>query len=211
MHNTTIFDMDGLLIDSEPVWQLIEQQVFATVGLTLTDAMCAQTTGVRIKDVVAYWYQRYPWTGPSLLQVEQDIIAGMVNHFATHLTIKPGAVELINQFSAVPGHQLAVCSSSPMALIDAALAAMGVADKIAVKYSAEQDEFAKPHPLPYIRCAKRLGVAVQDCRVFEDSTVGAISAKAAGMYVIAVPEGAYSEDKFSFCDQVLSSLNGFRD
>jgi sugar-phosphatase len=204
-----IFDLDGLLIDSEPMWQKVEQQVFATVGIELTTAMCEQTTGVQIKDVVEFWYQRFPWQNRTKAQVYDDIIAGMVAGFATDLVVKPGAVELITKLAVERKATIAICSASPMVLIDAAVKQMEVGEYIKAKHSAEFDEFGKPHPLPYLKCAKAIGDEPRECVVFEDSVTGAIAGKAAGMYVVAVPDGPYSAEKFAFCDEVITSLTDF--
>ncbi|MFT4929638.1 MAG: HAD superfamily hydrolase (TIGR01509 family) [Phenylobacterium sp.] len=204
---TYIFDMDGLLIDSEPLWQEVEKQVFATVGIQLSTAMCEQTTGLGCEEVVEYWYRRRPWDGRSKVQIHDDIIAAMVASFQRYLPLKPGAVALIKQLAK--NHTVGICSASSMVLIETAVAIMGVEQYIAVIHSATADEFSKPHPLPYLNCAKELACEVHTCIVFEDSAPGAIAAKAAGMTVVAVPEGPYSDDKFGFCDQVLTSLEDY--
>ncbi len=205
-----IFDMDGLLVDSEPLWQVVEQQVFASVGVELTIEMCQRTTGLGCKDVVEYWYQRFPWQGRSKQQVNDDIIAGMVAGFERNLPLKPGALALIQQLSENSENKVAICSASPLVLIEAAVSIMGVGERLAVIHSAADDEFSKPHPLPYLKCAKRMGCEPKNCIVFEDSAPGAIAAKAAGMMVVAVPDGPHSPDKFAFCDQVLDSLADYR-
>lgn len=204
--NTYIFDMDGVLIDSEPQWQMVEKRVFADIGIDLTDEMVASTTGLRCQDVVAQWHRRFAFTQKSQKQVQQEIINGMVDCFETNPSYKPGAKALIERLAANPDNTVAICSGSPIVLIETLVRNLGLEDKIALMHSAEDDEFGKPHPLPYLNCAKDLGKDPSDCVVFEDSAVGAISAKAAGMYVIAIPEGQYSQDKFAFCDEVIGSL-----
>ncbi len=90
-----IFDMDGLLIDSEPLWLRAEQQVFATVGLELTEAMCKQTTGVRIDEVVRLRHAEQPWTNKSLQQVEAEILAEVQRLASTEGKPLPGVHEIL--------------------------------------------------------------------------------------------------------------------
>ena len=200
-----IFDMDGLLIDSEPTWQKVEKQVFGSVGIQMSTQMCEQTTGIRVADVIEYWYERYPWQNKTKAQVYDDIITNMANSFKESLSIKPGAVELITALGE-QGHKLAICSSSPLVLIETAAEVMGIAKYLTTVHSGENEEFGKPHPMSYIHTANKLGVNINDCVVFEDSMVGTIAGKSSGAFVVAVPEGEYSEGKFAFCDQVLTSL-----
>lgn len=204
-----IFDMDGLLVDSEPYWKEVEKAVFATVSIHLTDELCQETVGLRLKDIVLHWYKKFPWQNRSIKEVENAIIDGMIASYKKEVCSKKGAVSLIEKLFETFGHKLAICSSSPLALIETVVEAMGIKDYVKLLHSAERDEFGKPHPLPYLNCAKLLDIPPSQCIVFEDSMNGAISGKAAGMYVVAVPEGRYSEQKFSFCDEVLESLEDF--
>lgn len=208
--STFIFDMDGVLIDSEPHWQAVEKQVFADIGITLTSQMCAQTTGLRNSEVVALWHQRFGWQQPSVEQVGRNIINEMVKCFKSNPQFKPGAKELITRLGKNPNNRLAICSSSPDVLIEALVEVMDIGEYVSLVHSAENDEFGKPHPLPYLKCAEKLGSAPGHCVVFEDSLYGALSAKAAGMFVVAVPDGPHTQDKFAFCDQVIDSLEHYR-
>jgi mannitol-1-/sugar-/sorbitol-6-/2-deoxyglucose-6-phosphatase len=205
-----IFDMDGLLVDSEPYWRQVEKQVFGLVGIDLTDKMCEETVGLRLGDIVGHWYKKYPWLNYSCDDIEQFIIDGMIACYQKDVCAKTGAVSLINRIFETTGDKTAICSSSPLILIETVAENMGIKDKIRLMHSAQNDEFGKPHPLPYLNCAKFLGISPSQAIVFEDSTTGAISAKAASMYVVAVPEGTYSPNKFSFCDQILNSLDEFK-
>ena len=83
-----IFDMDGLLIDSEPLWRLAEREVFAEVGLQLTDADCERTTGLRTDDLVGFWFDLFPWSGPS-----QGSICDAINSRAVELIEQKGTAQ----------------------------------------------------------------------------------------------------------------------
>lgn len=207
--DTYIFDMDGVLIDSEPQWQAVEQCVFAQVGVTLTDEMVKTTTGLRCADVVEHWYKRFGWQGKTPQQVQADIIAGMLDCFEHQPNFKEGAKALVEQLSQIKGSSIAICSGSAVVLIESVVRGLGLSEYIKLIHSTEQDTFGKPHPMPYLKCAKKLGKSPDQCIVFEDSSTGAISAKAAGMYTIVIPDGPYKEGQFDFADEVISSLSDF--
>ena len=210
MTDNYIFDMDGLLVDSEPYWKKVEKDIFSQVGITLTDQMCLETVGFRLNDIVNYWYQRYPWTNATVQEVGTQIVEGMKAEYESALPIKPGVLDVFDQILSHRHANIAVCSSSPLELIKTVMEDAGLDEHISILHSAENDPFGKPHPFPYIACSKKMGsIDRTNCIAFEDSTTGAISAKAASMFVVAVPEGETIQDQFSFCDVVLDSLEQF--
>jgi sugar-phosphatase len=200
-----IFDMDGLLIDSEPFWRQAEMEVFARVGVTLTDAMCMQTTGLRIDAVVEHWYQRMPWQGTSREDVTASISGRVAELIASDAKALPG-VDLALNFFKVRGFPVALCSSSPTLVIDAALRKLGLVGRLRAVVSAESEAYGKPHPAVYMTTAAKLGVKPEDCLAIEDSLNGCIAAKAARMKVIAVPEAHAERARFGFCEATLRSL-----
>lgn len=200
-----IFDLDGLLIDSEPLWRRVEIARFAEVGVTLTEAQCAETTGLRIDEVVALRHRQRPWTSPSCADVTARIVDEMVARIG-EATPKPGGAQAIAACEHA-GLRLAVASSSPLRLIEAALDALGVRERFELVMSAEREPYGKPHPAVFLRTAERLGVAPLECLVLEDSLNGVIAAKAARMRCVAVPEGEGARDpRFALADRVLGSL-----
>lgn len=201
--DAAIFDMDGLLIDSEPAWRRAEIEVFGEVGLTLTDAQCRETTGLRIDEVAAFHFARAPWEGPSTQEIATRIVDAMVENVSARGEPMEGAIETV-ALAAARG-PLALASSSPRRLIDATLTRLGIADRFAVVTSAEDDRYGKPHPAVYLRAADALGVAPTRCLVFEDSLNGVISAKAARMRCVAVPEEP--DPRFALADLTLGSLS----
>lgn len=198
-----IFDMDGLLIDSEPHWREAEIEIFATVGVTLTDAMCRETTGLRIDEVVAHHHAREPWGGPSVRELAARIVERMIERVRASGDALPGAIEAV-EACAARGLPLALASSSPRRLIDATLAHLGLEGRFGVIESAEDDRYGKPHPAVYLRTAEGLGVGPVRCLVFEDSLNGVIAAKAARMRCVAVPDAP--DPRFAIADLVLGSL-----
>ena len=200
-----IFDLDGLLIDSEPFWRRAETEVFADVGVILTDAMCMQTTGLRLDAVVEHWFQRAPWKGKTKADVVGAIAKRVAELITAHAQPLPGVPDAL-AFFKVRGLPVALCSSSPMAVIDAALAKLQLTGRMRAVVSAEGESHGKPHPAVYLTTATKLGVAPETCLALEDSMNGCIAAKAARMKVIAVPEAHAEHARFTFCDATLHAL-----
>ena len=207
--NAAIFDMDGLLIDSEPLWQEAEINVFRSVGVMLTRELCRETMGLRLDEVVSYWHRRFPWRGKSQKAVKQKILEVIGRLVVERGKPMPGVKEVVDLLRAA-NYELAVASSSPMSLIVASLKKFGLIDYFSVLHSADAEEEGKPHPGVYVSTISRLGASPTDCIAFEDSVVGVRAAKAAGAQVIAVPDAANARDPgFAKADVVLSSLTDF--
>ncbi len=188
-----VFDMDGLLIDSEPLWRLAEMSVLNDLGVGLTDEMCRQTMGLRLDEMVDYWYDRYPWPGTPCEEVATRILREVTHLVKTRGEALQGAEALVRKLR--DRHcKLAVASSSPQSLINCALARMDLSDCFSVLCSAEKQEFGKPHPGVYLAAARELAVDPKECLAFEDSLNGMNSAKTAGMSVVVVPaRGSHGE------------------
>ncbi len=201
-----IFDMDGLLIDSEPLWQEAEISVFRSVGVPLTRDMCRETIGLRLDEVVRHWHEKLPWQGQSIESVEARILEEISQLIVSRGELMPGVAEEIDMLAAA-NYELAVASSSPMKLMRTALETFGLIDKFSVLHSAEAEDRGKPDPAVYLSTMSRLGADPGDCIAFEDSAPGVIAARRAGARVIAVPDPAnYSDPAFADADVVLSSL-----
>jgi mannitol-1-/sugar-/sorbitol-6-/2-deoxyglucose-6-phosphatase len=201
-----IYDMDGLLLDSEPYWVEAEAEVLGDVGVPMTPELARETTGMRLDEVVAHWFRRFPWKGQS----QGDVLARLTR--AAHTLIlakaqaKPGVRESL-LFFARHGIRRALASSSPVVLINGVVEKLGLSEHFELTVSAEAEAYGKPHPAVYLTCAKRLALAPTACVALEDSVNGLVSAKAARMRVIAVPEAAQRADpRFSLADAVLGSL-----
>jgi sugar-phosphatase len=181
-----IFDMDGVLIDSEPLWREAERGVFAELGLILSDADCQQTMGLRTDELVAYWYRRHPWQGRSQGVVAETINSRVAQLIAEHGRPLPGAGEAVRSIrdSGLPA---GLASSSSLELIGLVVRTLGLDGCFSVLCSAEDEEHGKPDPAVYLTTARRLGVAPSGCVAVEDSVRGVQAALGAGMRVIAVP------------------------
>jgi HAD superfamily hydrolase (TIGR01509 family) len=201
-----VFDMDGLLVDSEPLWVRAEIAVFGEVGVALTEEDCARTKGLRIDDVVGYWCARRPLRGADPREVEARLVARVAELVAAEGAALPGVLTSIEAAREAAG-RVALASSSPRKIIDATLARLGLEGAFDAVASAETEPFGKPHPAIFLTTAARLGVAPTECLVLEDSLPGVVAAKAARMACVAVPfdYGAHDE-RFVLADAVVASL-----
>lgn len=205
-----LFDLDGLLVDSERLWDEAKRRAFAPLSIEFDDSMQAETTGLRQIDMVKYWFGKHPWSGPSIEQVAGDVVDELCSLIQLNgISTKAGAKQAV-QFCLDSGLALAVVSSSPLAVIMQALATTGLGQQIPWVYSAEDDTYGKPNPAVYLRAARDLDVNPSTCVVVEDSLTGVIAGKAARMTVVAVPSDTDRENSaFAIANYQLSSLDEF--
>ncbi len=210
MLRAVIFDLDGVLVDSEQLWRDAEIAVFGSVGVALDDERCRETTGLRVDEVVAHWYAREPWPAAAgagdLQAVARALVAEMVGAMRTAPVI-PGAVEAVRFCAERGGARVAVASSSPAELIAVAIERLGLAGLIEVWHSAMDEDYGKPHPAVYLTAAAKLGVSPVDCVAVEDSLNGVIAAKAARMRCVAMPDRQTPD--FAVADVVIGGLDQF--
>ena len=201
-YEAILFDMDGILIDSEPFWREAQIEVFASVGKTFTEEDCAETMGIRIDEVVAY---RVPEADQG--KVVQAIVDKMVQLVTEKGKPLPGILETISHLKEI-GVPCGLATSSRYRLLHATLKSLGLSEAFSIVHSAEDEELGKPHPAVYINAAKKLGFAPHRCLAIEDSVNGMISAKAAQMRVIATPEPNLFEDRrFHLADMKVRRLD----
>jgi HAD superfamily hydrolase (TIGR01509 family) len=209
MDRAVIFDMDGLLIDSEPLWRQAELAIFATVGIEITDEMAEVTKALRTDATTAYWYNYRPWSGPTLHEVENAVIDRVGELMRTAGRAKDGVPEILEHFAA-RGYRIGLASNSPDSLIAIALDRLGITGYFDTTASSVHEREGKPDPAVYASAARRLGVAPAACIVFEDSVVGVQAGKAAGMTTVAVPPAEHFDDAgYDIADLKLRSLLAF--
>jgi HAD superfamily hydrolase (TIGR01509 family) len=202
----SIFDMDGLLINSEILWHQAEIEILGDLGVPLSADACRTTKGMFVEEVTAYWHGLYPWAGPSPDTVAVSIVDRVIALLLAEGELKAGAEQAIAQCAA-RGLPLAVASSSQYRLIETALAHFGLRDHFALVHSAEDEEYGKPHPAVFLTAARKLGAEPRRCLVWEDAPAGVLAAKAASMACVAVPEsGEEHHPAFGLADLVLGSL-----
>lgn len=206
MVRAVFFDMDGLLIDSEPLWHEAEIHGFGLAGLRLTPEQCLETTGLRVDEVVEFHYARRPWSSPSQEAITAAIVERLVALVHEKGVLKPGVAEALD-LARISGLRIALASSSPYVIIDAVLDTFGLRSAFEVIHSAEEETRGKPEPDVYLTAARKLGVDPAVCVALEDSPNGVLAAKAAGMKCIAVPEPVLRDDpRLARADAILDSL-----
>lgn len=205
MHTTVIFDMDGLLIDTEPYWVKVMMDVFSSVGVHLTPEECAHTTGLRFDQVVQHWYSMKPWKGAAPDVIHERVLARMEHIIREEAPLKEGAQECIHFFRE-KGYKTAVASSSALRLIQACTTRFHP-DSFDIIHSAEFESHGKPHPAVFLTAAEKLKATPAECLVLEDSFNGILAAKAARMTCIAVPEPKHFDTyNHPLCDYKVKSL-----
>ena len=201
-----IFDMDGVLIDSEPVWKIAMGEVFHSVGCPLTVKDFQQTVGLRIDEVIAYWYKHSPWEVVSPEEVEQRIVSKMVELISANGKPLVGVIETL-KFLKNQGLKIGLATSSYTVLIDCVLETLSIKHYFDFTHSAEDESYGKPHPAVYLTTADKLGVNPLKCLVIEDSINGVISGKAARMKVVCIPEKThYPNPKLILADYTFDTM-----
>lgn len=211
MFEAIIFDMDGLLIDSEPIWRRAERRVFATVGIELSEEMCRETTGLRLDEMIRHWFKHRPWRDKSFEDIENALLAEVSAAIARQGRAMDGVHYILNFFKE-RAYPIALASSSPMTLIEAAISKLDIGQFFQVIVSATNLQYGKPHPAVYISTAAQLAVEANKCLAFEDSIPGLVAAKAARMTAVAIPDkNLFAHDKFAIADMKLRSLREFNE
>lgn len=205
-YDAVIYDMDGVLTDSEPLWKIAMEEGFASVGCNLTRKDFQKTVGLRIDEVILYWYNVAPWKHVSPEEVEVRIITRLIELLKERAQPLTGVIESLEYFSSM-GKQIGLATSSYDVLINTILDSLGIRPFFDAVHSAEHEQYGKPHPAVYLTTAGQLDVLPQRCLVVEDSLNGIISAKAARMTVICVPEKTHSpEPKLMLADGQFDNL-----
>jgi HAD superfamily hydrolase (TIGR01509 family) len=184
-----LWDMDGLLVDTEPVWTIAEEELSAKLGGTWSDELKAAIAGTRLEAAVPAilrWYGVDP-TPERVAESSEWLLKRMVELFRTEVRVLPGVTELLAALrrEEVP---VALVSSSYRVLVDAVLEhGLGPFE---VTIAGDEVTHGKPHPEPYLVACERLRAHPASCVVLEDSTAGVASGQAAGCAVVAVPSVA---------------------
>ena len=200
-----VFDLDGVIIDTEEVWEEVRRGYVAEFGRTFRpdsqDRMMGMSTGewsAHLADEVGV-----PRTAR---EVAADVLDRMAGRYRTDLPLIPGAVETVRALGE--RYRLALASSSARILIDQVLATAGLTDAFEVTLSTEEVPRGKPAPDVYLEAVGRLGLTPEVCAAVEDSSNGLRSAVAAGLTVVAVPHGVYppAEDALAGARLVVKSI-----
>lgn len=209
MIDAVIFDMDGLLIDSEPLWRIAETRAMNAIGVPMVEDDGFLTMGLRTDEVVEFWYARHPWREPPKREVEGAITGNVIGLIEERGEALPGAAAAVRAARSA-GYRVGLASSSAMEIIEAVLNRIGLRGDFDVLQSAEHEPYGKPHPAVYIECARQLSVAPDRCLALEDSPAGVLAAKAARMTCIAIPPSELRDDpRYCIADLQLRSIEQF--
>ena len=209
MVKAIIFDMDGLLVDSEPYWKIAEKICFGKLGLQLDDELLRQVMGFRLSEVVEHWYNYQAWGEKNFEAVEADVLSTVKQLIQENANALPGVIQTL-ELCKTNGFKIALASSSAMSLIDVVVDKLNIRHYFDLLVSAEFEPYGKPHPSVFLTTAKQLNVLSTECLVFEDSVNGMIAAKAARMQCIVVPEAEKQHEAYwKLANHHLSSLANF--
>ncbi|MFO6295944.1 hexitol phosphatase HxpB [Rahnella selenatireducens] len=205
--NAAIFDMDGLLIDSEPLWVQAELDVFGSLGVDISQRhLLPDTLGLRVDQVVRMWYQTLPWQGPTQDEVSKMIIARTIELVEQTRPLLPGVNQAL-ELCRDSGLKIGLASASPLFMLRAVLEMFNLQSYFQVITSAEKLPYSKPHPEVYLLAAGELQVDPLNCVTLEDSFNGMIATKAARMRSIVVPASEYHADpRWALADTKLATL-----
>jgi HAD superfamily hydrolase (TIGR01509 family) len=192
-----VFDLDGVLIESEQVWDTAREQLVRERGGTWDERATTDMMGMSSKEWSSYMHDRLG-VPMEPVEINDDVVRRVAAAYEEHLPLLPHAVETVQELGE--RWRLGVASSSNRPIIELVLARMGVRDRFAAVVSSEEVASGKPAPDVYLAVARALGVEPEDCVAIEDSTNGIKAAVAAGMRTIAVPNRQFRPD-----DDVLES------
>ena len=208
MIEAIIFDMDGLLVDSEPVWNQARVDLAASVGKDWNKTDHKAVMGVSTQEWIDYMRQRLE-LDMSPEQVQHEVISRMAAMYEGGIPFLPGAIEAVAL--AAQHYPVALASGSHRSLIDIVIEHPAMKDKFQVVLAADEVGAGKPDPAVYLEAARRLGIDPTHCVCLEDSGNGILAGVRAEMFVIAVPDARFSPaaDILNQADVVLNSLTDF--
>ena len=204
-----IFDMDGLLIDSEPFWQQAEFDVFSSVGVEVTADLTKHTAAMTTREVTEFWYAKQPWQSTSLEEVENRVIERVKYLIETQGQALQGVHELLGSLHHAKV-KIGLATNSPQDIIPSVLRRLNIAEYFTAYTSADEVQQGKPAPDVYQLTLRKLNTEAHQCIAFEDSLGGITAALAAGIKAIAVPHAdEFDDEKFDLAPYKIRSLNEF--
>lgn len=198
--------MDGLLIDSEPLWEEAGKETLTRYGVTLTDEQYHFSTGLRTREWVDYWFTWFRIDKQHALDAELTIVQKAIEKIGARGEALPGVHEAF-QFFRDHKFKIGIATSSPIALVKVVADKLDINQYVQAIASAEELPNGKPHPQVYLNCAQSLDISPLDCVCFEDSFNGMIAAKAARMKCIVIPAPHQQpQTRWDAADMKLQSL-----
>ena len=211
MLDTVIFDMDGLLIDSEPLWEEAGKETLKKFNVSLSAEQYHISTGLRSSEWIDHWFHHFNISMEHAVEAESIIVQTAIEKIRLKAAPMPGARHIV-EFFWKRNFKIGVASSSPLELINIVTRKLEIDDMVNAKASAEKLLNGKPHPQVFLDCAALLQSSPAKCICFEDSFNGMIAAKAARMKCIVVPAHNHQQEaRWAAADLKLSSLLNFND
>jgi HAD superfamily hydrolase (TIGR01509 family) len=200
-----VFDMDGVIVDSEQVWDEVREELVADWSGRYSSEAQRAMMGMSSPEWSAYMHDELG-LAQSPDEINDEVVRRMLERYRSDLPLLDGAVDAVRSLAG--SYPLAVASSSNRPLIDAVLETAGIAQCFAATVSSEEVPRGKPSPDVYLEAARRLGVPAADCAAVEDSANGIRAARAAGMVVVAYPNAHYPPDDeaLGLADVVVGEL-----
>lgn len=204
-----VFDFDGTLVDSEPLWKKAEIEVFKSLGLELTLKDCKKTEGLATFEAVEYWFNKLETPIKEKALVTQELNQYALQLLKDESCLKPGVIEIL-KFWKRKKIPIGIASGSSMAHIKTLLDKFNLNNYFNLIYSIDFERYGKPHPGIYISACKKLKIDPNFSVSFEDSFNGMLAGKAAKMKVVAVlDKKQLKSTRFDFTDLKLDSLSNF--
>ncbi|MCX4190638.1 hexitol phosphatase HxpB [Methylophaga sp. OBS3] len=211
MLQAVIFDMDGTLIDSEPMWKAAEKQVFSSVGVHVSEELSAKTAVMTKREVTEFWFSHFPWSDKSLDDVENEVVDLVAELIAEQGQAMPGVKALLD-FLKTKNLKIGLATNAPARLIPVVLDKLAIADYFHATSSSEQELAGKPDPAVYLRTIEKLNVDADKSVAFEDSLSGIMAAKNANMKTVVVPQASeFADEKYQLSHLKLRCLSDFND
>jgi len=204
--DTAIFDMDGLLIDSEPLWHEAAVEALQVLGVSIDAEEYAGTVGLRTKEFLQHWFRVHDIDLSHIHDMETEITRLVIEKVKTRGVLMPGAEQAVRMLHR-EGFRIGLATSSPLSLVEAFFEKSGMQPLFHAVASAEHLEYGKPHPQVYLDCIRSLGSLPADCVCLEDSFNGMLAAKSARSRCIVVPaKDVWAKGCWEAADLKLATL-----
>lgn len=203
-----IFDMDGVLIDSEQFWTQAELDVFSSYGVQVTDDLAAQTKYMTTQEVTEFWYERFPWENFDSSELENKVVTRVIEMIQDQDCTMSGVQQFIKDLKNKE-YKIGLATNAPLRVAHVVLEKLQVRDLFDTVHSSEFETQGKPHPAVYLTSAKNMGISPEHCIAIEDSQSGLKAAKEAGMQTVIFTNNDASIDSSLADFKILDFNTGF--
>ncbi|MCI7353291.1 MAG: hexitol phosphatase HxpB [[Actinobacillus] rossii] len=206
MIKAVIFDMDGTLIDFQPIWYQVSTDFFQKNGFPVTMDDMIKLTGSPVAKLVDYVLQAHGQKDKARAQLVTELMDYAVFEILAAKPLLPNVKDVLAQLKQ-QGIKIAVASASPRNMLQGIVDSCGIAEYFDYLASAEELDYNKPHPAVYLHAAQQLDVSVAECFAVENSVLGMISGKAASMKTVVIPAQAeWDDSRWALADFKLANI-----